>query len=143
MEVMDLVSELNRTYSEVPERVPEIVSERNTQETSQLEARHEVSLMDAPNDPSPGRTKLVDREEASVSFDLVDVPPPPPSHKDPSHTTAQQPLMSNRCIYSISAPAPSWYLPDRCKPLGGSNVTFPHRSLDVDQNHNPILEGRW
>nr|CAI5854467.1 unnamed protein product [Callosobruchus analis] len=68
MEVMDLVSELNRTYSEVPER---------------LEARHdEGSLLDTPNDTSPRRTMLANREEASVSFDLVDVPPPPPSNKD-------------------------------------------------------------
>nr|CAI5849025.1 unnamed protein product [Callosobruchus analis] len=144
MEVMDLVSELNRTYSEVPERVPETVLERNTQETSQLEARHdEGSLLDTPNDTSPRRTMLANREEASVSFDLVDVPPPPPSNKDLSHTTAQQPLVSNRCIYTISAPPPSWYLPDRYNPLGGSNVTFLHRSLDVDQNHNPTLENRW
>nr|CAI5864337.1 unnamed protein product [Callosobruchus analis] len=71
------------TYSEVPERVPETVLERNTQETSQLEARHdEGSLLDTPNDTSPRRTMLANREEASVSFDLVDVPPPPPSNKD-------------------------------------------------------------
>nr|CAI5835360.1 unnamed protein product [Callosobruchus analis] len=54
-----------------------------------LMARHEEgSLLDTPNDTSPRRTMLVNREEASVSFDLVDVPPPPPSNKDPSHTTA-------------------------------------------------------